>query len=103
MFLFSKSLATLKINFNLDETHVCVCPLQAIPWKHIEVVIIKLGTVTASDMRIHHGLSILTMTFIQGHTDLNHEKNIICFIISETVQVTPIQFTVKIVQLKVYI
>ena len=34
----------------------------------IEVIIIKLGTVTASDMRMHHVLSILTMTFVQGHT-----------------------------------
>ena len=39
----------------------------------IEVVIIKLGMVTASDMLRHHVLIILTLTFIQCHTDLNHE------------------------------
>ena len=39
--------------------HVCVCPLQV-----IEVVIIKLGTVSASDMRMHYMLIILTVTFI---------------------------------------
>ena len=41
----------------------------------IEVINIKLVTVTASDMRMgmHHVLIILTLMFIQGHTDLNHE------------------------------
>ena len=34
------------------------------------IIIIKLGTVTASDTRMHHVLIILTLTFIQGHTDL---------------------------------
>ena len=59
-------------------------------------MIIKLGTVTASDMRMHHMLIILTLTFIQGHTDLNHENNK-CLIILETVQAMPIKFAVKIV------
>ena len=68
----------------------------------IEVIIIKLGMVTAPDMRMHHVLMILTMTFIQGHTDLNHENNK-CSIISETFQAMPIMCTVKIVQLKVYL
>ena len=68
---------------------VCVCP-------SFEVIIIKLGTVTASDMRMHQVLIILTLTFIQGHTDLKRE-NIKCLIISETVQTMPIKFAVKIV------
>ena len=37
----------------------------------IEVIIIKLGMVTALDMRMHHVLIILELTFIQGHADLN--------------------------------
>ena len=56
----------------------------------IEVVIIKLSTVTASDMLKHHVLSILALTFIQGHTDMNHENNK-CLIISETIQAMPHQ------------
>ena len=67
----------------------------------IEVTIVKLGTVTASDMGMLHLLIILTLTFIQGHIDLNHENNV-CSIITETVQAMPIKFAVKIVRLKVY-
>ena len=67
----------------------------------VEVDIVKLGMVTASDMRMHHVLITLTLTFIQGHTDLNH-KSTTCLIISETVQAMPIKFAVKIVRLKVY-
>ena len=51
---------------------------------------------------IHYMLIILTLTFIQGHTDLNHENNK-CSIILETVQAILITFAVKIVLLKVYI
>ena len=58
--------------------------------------------VTASDMVMRHVLIILTLTFDQGYTDLNHENDI-CSIISETVQAISIKFVVKIVQLKVYI
>ena len=65
----------------------------------IEVIIIKLGAKTASDMLMHHVVIILTVTSIQGHTDLNHEINK-CFIISETVQAIPITFAMKIVRLK---
>ena len=36
------------------------------------------STVTASDMRMHHILIILTLTFIQGHTDQN-ENNVLLF------------------------
>ena len=58
--------------------------------KTIEVIIVKLGMVTASDVTLRHMLIILTLT-IQCHTDLNREKNK-CSIISETVQAMP--FTV---------
>ena len=57
--------------------------------------------VTASDMRLQHVLIILTLTFIQGHTDLSHE-NKQCSIISKTVEATHITIAVKIVQLKVH-
>ena len=49
---------------------------------------------------MHHVLNILAMTFIQGHTDLNHENNK-CLIISENIQAMPIKFAVKIVRLKI--
>ena len=48
-------------------------------------VIMKLGTMTASDIGMYHVLIIFTLTFIQGHTDLNRESNK-CSMISETVQ-----------------
>ena len=41
-------------------------------------------------MAMHHMLIILTLTFIQGRTDLNHQNNK-CLIISETVQAIPIK------------
>ena len=52
-------------------------------------------------MRMHHVLIILTLTFIQDHTDLSHEKSK-CLIISETIQAMPITFAVKIGRLKAY-
>ena len=64
--------------------------------------IIKLGTVIATDMGMHHVLIIFNLTFIQGRIDLNHENNK-CSIISEIVQGMPITFPVKIVRLKVYL
>ena len=80
---------------------VCVCMSPASDSSEtIEVFIIKLGAVIASDMRIHHAVFILTLTFIQGHTYLNHENNK-CSIISQTVQTIPIKFAVKIARLKV--
>ena len=79
-----------------------VCPSQVIPRKAVEVIIINLSMVTASDMRVHHELIILTMTFIQDHTDHNHENNQ-GLIISKEFQAMPITFSVKIVRLKVYI
>ena len=67
----------------------------------IKVIIIKLGMVTAWDMRMHQVLIILTLTFIQGHTDLivSYTK---CSIISETFEAMPIKFALKIIRLKVY-
>ena len=75
--------------------------IKVIP-RNIIVIIINLSTVTASEMVMLQGLIILTLTFIQGHKDRNHENNK-CSIISATVQVTPIPFFVKIVGLKVYL
>ena len=68
----------------------------------IEVIVVKLGTVTASDVRMHHVLTILALTFIQGHTDLMHE-NSKCSTTSETFQAMPIKYVVNIVRLKVYV
>ena len=46
---------------------VCVCvTLASDSSETVEVVIVKLGTVTASVTRMHHVLIILTLTFIQG-------------------------------------
>ena len=53
---------------------VCVS-LSSNSSETIDVIIIKLGVVTASDIRMHHLLLILTLTFIQGLTDLNHEND----------------------------
>ena len=80
-------------HFSLDEpVSVCLCvcvrvslSLRSDSSETVEATIIKLGTVSPSDMRMHHMLIMLTLTFIQGHTDVNHEKNK-CFIISETIQ-----------------
>ena len=63
--------------------------------------ITKLGTVTVSEMLMHYVLIILTLTFIPGFTDFNDENDK-CLIISETIQVMPIMFAVKIVRLKVH-
>ena len=51
----------------------CVCVRACACVRTINVIVIKLGTVTASNTRMHHVLIRLTLTFIQGHTDLNHE------------------------------
>ena len=76
---------------------MCVCVLASDSSETIiEVIIIKLRMV------MHHVLIILTVTFIQGHTDLNRENNK-CSIISNTVQAIAMKFAVKIVRLKVYI
>ena len=38
----------------------------------VEVIVVKLGTLTASFARMHHVLIILALTLIQGHTYHNH-------------------------------
>ena len=51
----------------------CVCVKVSIAsdfLESFEVIFIKLGTVTASDMGMYHVLIILTVTFIQGLTAL---------------------------------
>ena len=81
---------------------MCVClSLASGSSETVKVIIIKLGTVKASYMRLHHVLIILTLTFIQGHTDLNHENDK-CSIISETVQAMPSKCAMKLVRLAVY-
>ena len=77
-------------------------PLASDSSETIKVITIKLDTVTSSDMEMRHVLIILTLPFIQGHTDLNGENNK-CSIVSETVPAMPIKFVVKNVRLKVYI
>ena len=84
---------------------MCMCvPLIASDSSEtIEVIIIiKLGTVTVSDMLMHPELMFLTLTFIQGHTDIIHDNNK-CSIIAETVQAMHITFVVEVVRRKVYI
>ena len=50
---------------------LCVCvSLVTGSSETIEGIIIKLDTVNASDMLTHHVSIILTLTSIQGHTDL---------------------------------
>ena len=47
---------------------------------------------TDSVTRMHHMVMILTLTFIQGHTDLNHEYTKYSIIsLSETVESIPIK------------
>ena len=68
---------------------VCVCAsLTNDSLETIKVTITKLDTVTATDMRMHHVLIILSLTLIEGYTDLNHKTNNIYkyLIISETVR-----------------
>ena len=104
-FLFS-----LLANVNVDDPEylcvcvcVCVCvSLASDSLETIKVIFIKLGRVTASDMKMHHVLIILTLTFTQGHTYLNRENNK-CSIMSETAEAAmPIKFAVKIVRRKFY-
>ena len=48
---------------------VCVCVFIASDSSEtIKAIVIKLGTLTASDMSVNHVLIILTLAFIQGHT-----------------------------------
>ena len=69
---------------DFESVHVClyVCvlcvSLTSDFSETMDVIIIKLGTVTAPLMLVHQMLIMLTLTFIV-HTDLNHENNK-CFI-----------------------
>ena len=48
---------------------VCVCVFLLSDFSEtIEVTIVTFGTVTASDMSMHHVLMILTLTLIHRHT-----------------------------------
>ena len=87
------------IKFDWRYSSVCVSLHSS---ETIKVLIIKLGKVrvTASNMVLYHMLLILTLTYIHGHTDLNHENNT-CLIISETVPSNPHHVAVKIVKPKV--
>ena len=64
--------------------YVCVCVRARVHAclsvaSHIsdtsEAIAVTFDTVAASVMRLHRVLIILTLTFIQGHTDSNHENN----------------------------
>ena len=70
-------------NLKIDEAKVSVCvgvclsmclSLASDSSETINVIIIKFGTVTTSDMRMLGVLIILTSTFLQGHTDLLYIK-----------------------------
>ena len=54
---------------------VCVCMCVRACVCTVQVTFVKLGMVTASDKGLHQVLIILTLSFIQGHTDLHHENN----------------------------
>ena len=105
--LFMKSYPIWSIRHKIDHPTNQMSNLTILRGKNVSLLkwflgnYFKLGTVTASDMGMHHVLMTLTLTFIQCHTGLTHENNK-CFIIIETVQAMPI-FTVKIVRLKIYI
>ena len=74
MSLFSKAHTTLN-KLKIDQAKVCVLMYLANDsLETIAVLIITLCTMTASDMRMHHVLIILALTFIQGHTGHNNEN-----------------------------
>ena len=101
MFVRLVLLFVCKANFDIatETVSVCVClTLASDSLETVEVTIVKLITVTASVTRMHHMLIRLTVTFIQGHSDLNHENNI-CLVISKTIQAMTIKFAVNIVRL----
>ena len=79
---------TLKKFTTKDPESLCVCvclsvcvSLASDSSETNEVILIKLGKVTASDIVMHHMIIILTLTFNQSHTYPNHENNK-CSIIS---------------------
>ena len=82
---------------------MCLCVYSSFS-SHIsetsEAIAIKFDTVTVSVTGMHHVLIMLTLSFITGHTYLNHGNNN-CTIILETVQAMRIMLDVKIVSMKV--
>ena len=87
---------------------VCVwCCVQFLASDSLEavdiIIVVKRGMVTASVTRMRHVLIRLTLTFIQGHTDRNHQNNE-CFDYSRNYsKAMPITFAVRIVRLNCYI
>ena len=66
---FSKSYSDKNLN---TEDRVCVCVCVGGSFASgssgtIEVSIVKLGTVTVSDMAMRHVFMILTLIFTEGH------------------------------------
>ena len=82
-----------KANFNVqNRDRVCVC---------LYCVCVPLANNSSETVEVTIVLIVMTLTFIQGHTDLNHENNE-CFIISTTIQAMTMRFAVNIVRLRVY-
>ena len=54
---------------------VYVCPMPAISQKPLKRQLSTLTAVTASVTRMPHVFRTLTVSFIQGHTDLHRENN----------------------------
>ena len=59
----------------LSSLRVCLSVASQPYLRVSEAKTTKLDTVTASVMRMHHVLIVLTFTFIQDHTDLDRENN----------------------------
>ena len=74
---------------------MCVCPSQAIPRKLLDIMV-KLGTVTALVMRMHH---ILTLTFKVTQVEIMKETHVYV----RNYSAVPIKFAGKIVRLNAYI
>ena len=81
---------------------VCLSFANHISKEPNETMAMTFDTMTASVTRMHYVLTILTLTFIQGRTDLTRESNKYS-IISETVQAMPTKLVLEIVRRKVYI
>ena len=72
----------------------CVCAsLASDSSETVEIIIVSLGRLTASEMKMHDVL-IIFLIFIQGHTDRNSENHK-RLIMSEAFQPMPITFSVK--------
>ena len=52
----------------------------------ITIILDTVTVVSVSVMRMHRVLIVMTLTFIQGHTELNHENKKCSIYFSETVQ-----------------